>query len=193
MHCRSQAGGLLGAVGIALCLLCGGAEARDAFGAIRCGQDISRALSGQKSNNEPVIQIEARHRDLNLKNLGGEEISDALNSDSWLICGTEYQLLYDGRQNIRDVLQFPAHARASPEFWGICERNGQKVSGTVVAVLENGQSASHGLVHYSSADAIVLPAKAAWRVDEPSGRFIQLSTNNLRCPRSGIITADGGP
>jgi len=83
---------------------------------------------GRKSADSPVAQIEARHRDLNLKNLGGEEISDSLNSASWLICGREYQLLHDERQIVRDVLPFPAHARASPAFSGRCQRNGHKLS-----------------------------------------------------------------
>jgi len=178
---------------IAICLLCGVADARDEFDAVRCGQDISRALSGRKSSSEPVVQIEARHRDLSLKNLGGEEISDAANSASWLICGTEYQLLYDGHQSVRDVLRLPAHSRVSPEFWGICQRNRRKLPGTVVAVLDDRLGDLHGVSHYSSTDGTVLPAKAAWRVDERSGRFVPLSTNGLQCPRSGIITADGGP
>jgi hypothetical protein len=190
---QTQVARLISSVGIAIWLLCGAAEARDEFDAVHCGQDISRALSGRKSSSEPVVQIEARHRDLNLKNLGGEEISDAANSASWLICGTEYQLLYDARQSVRDVLRFPAHSRVSPEFWGICQRNGRKLPGTVVAVLDNRLSDTHGVSHYSSTDGAVLPAEAAWTLDERSGRFVQLSTSGLRCARNGIITADGGP
>ena len=80
-------------------LLCGAAQARDEFDHAQCGHDIATALRGQKASNEPVAKTEMRHRDLSLKNLGGEEISDTLNSASWLICGGEYQLLSD-RQGI---------------------------------------------------------------------------------------------
>ena len=174
-------------------LLCGVAEARDMFDAVRCGQDVATALAGRKSGDEPVAQIEARHRVLGLKNLGGDEISDSLSAASWQICGSEYQVLYNSKQVVRAVLPFPAHTRASPEFSGVCQRNGQKLPGTVVAVLDNRSADVHGASHYSTNDETLLPAKAAWRVDEKAMKFVPLPTNDLRCPRSGIITADGGP
>ena len=178
---------------IAIFLFCGAAEARDEFDAVRCGHDISGPMLGRNSDSGPVAKIEARHRDLQLKNLGGDEISDSLSSASWLICGTEFQVLYDSRQVVRDVLPFPAHSRSSPEFSGMCQRNGKGLRETVVAVLDNRSADGHGASHYSAIDETLLPARAAWRVDEQSVKFVPLATNGLRCPRSGIITADGGP
>lgn len=58
-------------------LFCGAAEARDEFDAVRCGQNVASALVGRKSGDGAVAQIEARHRDLGPKNLGGDEISTA--------------------------------------------------------------------------------------------------------------------
>jgi len=190
---RRHVAGLFCSVPVAILLLCNTAEAHDEFDGIHCGQAVSTALVGRKSSDAPVSQIEARHRDLKLKNLGGDEISDSLNAAGWLICATEYQMLYDSRQVVRDVLPFPLHSRASPEFSGFCQRNGQTLKGTVVAVLDNRPADVHGAKHYSASDGTLLPAKAAWRVDAQSGKFVPLATNGLRCPRSGIITADGGP
>jgi hypothetical protein len=178
---------------IGFLLLGGAADARDAFDNVRCGGDIPGALTGQQSDNEPIARIESRHRVLNLKGLGGDEISDDLNSFSWSICGTEYQLLSDTRGAIRDVLKFPAHSRASPGFSGVCRRNGRRVPGTVAAVLDNHLADIKGSAHYAVGDETLLGAKAAWQIDEKSRKFVLLSTDGLRCPRSGIITADGGP
>ena len=40
--------------------------------------------------------------------------------------------------------------------------------------------------------AHLLPAKVAWKIDEKTKKFVSLPTKGLRCPRNGIITADGG-
>jgi hypothetical protein len=36
-------------------------------------------------------------------------------------------------------------------------------------------------------------ATAAWKIDETKEKFAKQSTENLRCPLSGIVTLDGGP
>jgi hypothetical protein len=33
---------------------------------------------------------------------------------------------------------------------------------------------------------------SAWKIDEKQMKFIELKPEGLRCPRDGIITADGG-
>lgn len=190
---RRQTIGLYCTVLFAIASLCSIAEARDEFGGVRCGHKIRPALVGRTSGDEPVAQIEARHRDLDLKNLGGDEISDSLDAAAWRICGTEYQILYDSRHVVRDVLSFPAHSRVSPAFSGICQKSGQRLQQAVLAILDNGSADIRGTSHYSTRDDTLLSVKAAWRMDEQTKRFVPLATNGLRCPRSGIITADGGP
>jgi len=59
----------------------------DGFESVRCGSDVRKALVGRKMSSEPVVVLEARHKDLQLKDLGAEEISDRLNLIFWRICG----------------------------------------------------------------------------------------------------------
>jgi hypothetical protein len=154
----------------------------DGFSAIRCGaDDVAKALIGEKMSNERVVDLEKRHEDLGLKDLGATEISKRLSCISWLICGSEFMLLQD-KSIVRDVLKVPAHSKKSLEFIGTCDINGKETRAIVVAILdaetENG--------------ARRLPAKIAWKIDEKKAKFVSLSTGELRCPRSGITTLDGG-
>src|SRR3954471_8318348 len=120
-----------------LLIVCGNAWGADEFGAVRCGADIPKALIGKHDSSDPVAAIEARHKDLQLKNLGGSEIDDRLFLASWQICGSEYELLVNTQTGlIRDVLPFPAHSKAAPMFIGTCEVGKKKVP-DVVAVLNN--------------------------------------------------------
>ena len=154
----------------------------DGFGAIRCGtDDVAKALIGKKMSNERVVDLEKRHEDLGLKDLGATEISERLSCISWLICGSEYMLLQD-KSTVRDVLKIPAHSKKSPLFIGTCDMNGKETKAKVVAILDS----------ETESGAPTLPAKIAWKIDEKNAKFVSLSTGGLRCPRSGIITLDGG-
>jgi len=81
---------------------------------------------------------------------------------------------------VRDVLKFPKHSKESPEFFGSCQLNGHDLAGTAIGVLKN----EHGVA--------ILPAVAAWKIDDKQMKFVQLQPEGLRCSRDGIITADGG-
>jgi hypothetical protein len=154
----------------------------DGFDGIRCGaDDVAKALIGKKMANERVVVLEKRHEDLGLKDLGASEISDRLTCISWLICGAEYMVLED-QSTVRDVLKMPAHSKQSPLFLGTCEMNGKETKTMVVAILDA----------ETESGAKTLPAKTAWKIDEKNGKFVSLSTEGIRCPRSGIITLDGG-
>ena len=113
------------------------AHALDGFEKVHCGSDIPKALTGQRTSEEAVAAIEARHAALGLKNLGGSEVSDKLFSASWQICGEEFALILDDHSVVRDVLQFPAHSRSAPGFMGSCLVAEKKVPGTIIAVLKN--------------------------------------------------------
>jgi hypothetical protein len=67
----------------------------DAFDGVRCGSDIPKALTGKRMSNQRVADLEKRHADLGVKDLGGDEISEHLSTTSWLICGSEFLLLED--------------------------------------------------------------------------------------------------
>ena len=151
----------------------------DGFDSVRCGSDVRKALLGRKMSNETIVVLEERHKDLGLKDLGAQEISDRLSIISWRLCGEEYVLLED-KDVVRDVLKFPKHSKDTPQFIGSCQSNGHGLPGTAIGVLEN----EHG--------AEILPAVAAWKIDDKQMKFVKLQTEGLRCSRDGIITADGG-
>jgi hypothetical protein len=153
--------------------------AADGFESVRCGSDIRKALIGRKTSNERVVVIEARHKDLGLKDLGAEEISDRLNLIFWLICGEEYAVLEDG-DVVCDALKVPKHSKESPEFVGSCQLNGKDLPGYALGVLKNEDGAQ------------MLSAVSAWKIDEKQKKFVELQTDGLRCSRDGIITSDGG-
>ncbi|PYV64930.1 MAG: hypothetical protein DMG97_33580 [Acidobacteria bacterium] len=161
-------------------LFCGSSICNaDGFDSVRCGSDVRKALVGRTMSNERIVVLEERHKDLGLKDLGASEISDRLTVISWRICGEEYALLED-KDVVRDVLKFPKHSKESPEFFGSCQLNGHDLAGTAIGVLKN----EHGVA--------ILPAVAAWKIDDKQMKFVQLQPEGLRCSRDGIITADGG-
>jgi len=153
--------------------------AADGFDTVRCGSDIRKGLIGRKMPNETIAVLEQRHKDLELKDLGSSEISDRLSVISWRICGEEYVLLED-KGTVKDVLKFPKHSKESPEFIGSCQLNGHDVPGTAIGVLKNENGVK------------MLPAVAAWKIDEKQLKFVELQAEGLRCSRDGISTADGG-
>jgi len=130
-------------------------------------------------SNQKLSVLEAKHKDLGLKDLGGTEISDRLFLISWKICGEEYVLLED-KGVVRDVLKFPKHSKDSPQFVGSCQLGGHDFLGTVIGMLKNEDGAQ------------ILPVVIAWKIDDKQVKFVKLQTEGLRCSRDGIITADGG-
>ena len=155
-------------------------SAADLFSKVQCGTDVPKALIGGSMTNERSASIEARHKTLGLKDLGGSDLAGDLFLSSWQICGNEYMMILDKKSVVRDVLQFPQHSKASPEFIGSCRVNGKKLPGEIVAVLNNQAGAEN------------LAAKFAWKIDTKTAKFVKLATDGMDCPRSGIITADGG-
>jgi hypothetical protein len=175
---------------ILILLFCGKVYAQDGFEGIRCGSSIPAALIGKHVTNERVVVAEGKHKNIGLIDLGGEEISDRLFLEFWLICGNEYLLIVNTRSDIvRDVLLFPAHSKISPEFIGECQINGQKNSDDIVAILDNEAGLNAAI---TLQDKTLLMAKVAWKINEKTAKFVKLPTVGLRCPREGITTADGG-
>jgi hypothetical protein len=151
----------------------------DGFESVRCGSDVRKALLGRTTPNEKIVVLEERHKDLGLKDLWGEEISDRLFLTSWRICGEEYILLGD-KNTVRDVLKFPKQANDSLQFIGSCQLNGHDLPGEAIGVLKNEQGVE------------MLPAVVAWKIDEKQKKFVELKTEGLRCSRDGTTTPEGG-
>jgi hypothetical protein len=165
---------------LAVPLFCGSSICgADGFDAVRCGSDVRKALLGRTMSNERIAVLEQRHKELGLKDLGAQEISDRLTTISWRICGEEYVLLED-KNVVRDALKFPKHSKDSPQFIGSCQLNGHDLPGTAIGVLKNENGVGN------------LPAVVAWKIDEKQKKFVELKTEGLRCSRDGIISADGG-
>jgi hypothetical protein len=149
------------------------AYARDGFEKVRCDGDIAKALIGPTSN-ETVMVIEARHKDLQLKDLGASDYG-RFSSITWSICGREFMVLEENRKNIvRDALELPAHSETTPAFEGTCKLNGKPMRENVVGTLRE----------QSGKDE--LQAEAAWKVDEKAVKFVKMSTEGLICSRDGI-------
>ena len=174
-----------------LIVVCGEARALDEFEGTRCEADIPKSLVGKRDRNERVVVLEKQDRELGLRGLGSEEISDRLFLVSWRICGSEYELLVNTKSGlIRDVLPFPTHSTTSPMFIGTCQADGKEIPEAVVAVLNN--SAGYNARDGKQAK-IMLKATAAWKIDESNEKFAKQSTENLECPLGGTVTLDGGP
>ncbi len=171
-------------------LMCGEASASDGFEAVRCGGDIPRALIGKHSANERVVVIEARHRDLALKDLGADIVTDEINMVDWSICGSEYYVLEDQHDIIRDALLFPNHSRATPAFSADCQRDGRPMNEIIYAVLDNKAEPDK---KYDRNDNTLRPALFAWKVDVKTVKFVKLEVGGMLCPVSAIDDVDRVP
>jgi len=176
---------------LVLVMVSGRAWTLDQFQGTKCGADVAKSLIGKHDSRERVVVLEQRHRDLDLKDLGGLEISDHLYLVSWQICGSEYELLVSTKTGlIRDVLPFPPHSPTSPQFIGTCQADGKEIPEAIVAVLNNSG-------RYNARDLnlakTMLKATTAWKIEETKEKFAKQSIENLECPLGGIVTLDGGP
>lgn len=156
--------------------------AGDGFESVKCGGDIAKALIGRKGKNEPVVKIEERHKDIGLKDLGAEIISDdeRLNLIFWQICGEEYAVLQDGNI-VRDAVKFPQHSKDTPQFVSSgCQVNGKELPDIFIGVLKNEEGAP------------MLSAQKVWKIDQKKKKFVEFPIEGLRCGRDGISSADSG-
>ena len=164
-------------------VVCVQGRAADEFDTIQCGADIPKAMAGKRSSNERVVVIEARHGNLGLKDLGGQEISDRLFLVSWRICGGEYAVLVNTQEHlVRDVLPVPAHSLRSPlSSVEECQVAGKETPDAVIAILDNSQ----GQMPKGHFGKMMLPVKLAWKIDERQERFLPMLTQCLSCAVSG--------
>lgn len=154
---------------LAVSLSCGTAAAEQGFDGLKCDADIAKALVGRHMPNDKIDVLQARHKDLQLKSLGGDELEWG-NAEWWQICGTTYSLLLDKHDIIRDALKLP-----TPAGTAVLEGACKGVHGEVIGVVEN------------QAGAADLPAKAAWRIDNSKKRFVPVPADGLLCSRDGLL------
>ncbi|SDR15159.1 hypothetical protein SAMN05444161_1824 [Rhizobiales bacterium GAS191] len=77
-----------------------------------CNSDIAKALVGQRGANEPVVAIEGRHKDLDLKDLGASDYG-SFSSITWLICGKEFYAVRTASRLLGDEVVARARAETS--------------------------------------------------------------------------------
>ena len=153
----------------------------DGFESVRCGEDVVKALRGRKKSDGPVVNLEARHKDIGLKDLGAEYASDdeSLGLVFWMICGEEYATLED-KNFMRDVIKIPKHSNETPEFVGRCQLNGKDLPDEIIGVLKNEEGGTS------------LPAVKVWKIDQKQKKFVPLQTEGIRCGPDGISSEDAG-
>ena len=176
-----------------LLLVCNAAQAKNAFDGLQCNADVPKALIGKLQPNDTSSVLETKYKVIGLKDLGGDEISDTLNAGSWMVCGHEYMVMSDEHGVIRDAYSVPAHSRRMPEAGSPCNVNGKPSMAIVYAILDNPAGDPKSSAHYSTNDNTQLKAMAAWTIDEKHAKFGPFPIAGLTCPRSSIISADGGP
>ena len=135
--------------------------ASDGFDKVKCGADIPKALIGQFMPDERVVVLERKHKNLGLKDLGADIISENLNTIYWMICGKRFVVLDDGGF-VRDVMQLSSIADDASEYTGKCTSNNKELPEIVFAILEN------------------KTVKSAWEINRKKG-FVKLPTNGLQC------------
>ena len=164
---------------VALLAGAGSAHAGDAFDAVTCDGDVVKALVGKKVPNGPAVELEKRHAAIGLRLEGSDMLDDPLDYEAWTICGSTFHVILK-KDVVADAVKAD-HSKAAPSFLGPCERNGQRMDDSVLAILKPGSDA-----------ADKLSASAAWRIDAKNARFVVMDPAGLMCPRDGIATADGG-
>ena len=170
------------AVSILLLIGCGVAlaSATDGFDRVSCNADIAKALIGQRAANERIVVIEARHKDLGLRDLGSNESSDNLTTIAWMICGKEFVLLeHNGDpRTIFDAVEVPTPS-TDDVFIGPCELKGKEMRDNVVAVLR--WPAGSNPLKLRQPENQKVPAIAAWRIDEAARKIVKMSADGLLC------------
>jgi len=182
----------LSAILIVFVLLCGKAWSQDVFAGLKCGVDIPKALTGKRMSNETVAVTESRHKDIGLKDLGAS-MGEPTFLIGWQICGNEFEMLVNNKTNqIRDVIQMPAHSKSSPEAVGECQINGKDVPGGVIAILDNSAGYNPASMSFNDLMKTMLKAKVAWQMSDALQRFVLLPVGSVVCPLESVVTADGG-
>ena len=154
-------------------LMAGSTKAQDQFDGINCGTQIEKALIGKHVTDGAMAKVEARHKDLQLKSVGGDEWDDYYFLENWQVCGTEYDLIVKNSSHIViDVLKVPAHSRTNPMIVGECKR-GPKSESVLIAIVAN-----PGGVDPRKSKDTMLKATNAWTVDAKTHKFVTVPVEN---------------
>ncbi len=166
---------LLLALPLVLLFSSSNARAADEFEAIRCGADVAQAVIGRKASAGNASALERAHRELGLKNLGGDGMpEDPYLLVEWQICQSAYVFLIDQKTRrgvIADALALPETLRDLPQSLpgADCQRQGKPAEPHLFALLDKEVHAGRAL------------AKKAWRMDPASMKFVAVPVEGLSC------------
>lgn len=166
MNCKCLVGLLIGISSVPVT-----AASKNDFDGITCQNDIVPALIGRHMPNRRVVTIEARYKNIGLKDLGafGMEIDgDPWTLISWEICGREYALL-ERDDIVRDVVAFPIPSGGSQSQIASCSVNGSALQGTALALVDESDQTLQGRV------------KNAWLIDGKAMKFVKIAGDEIVC------------
>lgn len=132
------------------------------FAGIRCDSKITQALVGRQMENEPVQDIEKKYRQLNLQDIGADQINDQWSLITWKICGRFFVLLQRD-DDVEDVIQLPPVTSEETPVLLTC-RAGSKKLQNVLPLKRKGKILK------------------AWQVDLHAKKLNPLVTTDLSCP-----------
>lgn len=140
------------------------------FEGLTCQSDIAASLVGRKMPNGKVVDIEARHKSIQLQYLGATGMpEDPYILSDLVICGTEYMVLEAKGGIVKGVLKAPASYAEGRFEIGECQPAG-------------GKKAEFVVFHRP-----VAKEKGPWRVGEfwsvrePKLEFVQNKTAAVTC------------
>jgi hypothetical protein len=145
--------------------------AATSFDEINCKSNVASALIGRQMADERIVAIEARYKDISLKNLGAfgmESEGDPWTLVSWSICGREY-LVLERHGIVRDALASPLKSGGPQSQVASCTVDGSSLSGTVVVFLD------------ADDKKWPKPVKYAWLIDNTAIRFGRIKGNEIIC------------
>ena len=146
----------------------------DEFSGITCNSDVTKAVIGKKMTKGRVSDIEATHKNITLKDLGGDGMpEDPFFTISWEICGREYIFLIDQSKNkeiINDVLPIPTDFKQAYRLLpgSSCTRHEKRVK-NIYAFAEQGAKGTKAKM------------KAAWEISRTTMKFTKLSPEEIDC------------
>ena len=142
----------------------------EGFDGITCQTNIPSALIGRRMPNGPVVNDEARHKGIGLKDNGafGIEPEDPWTLISWEICGREYQVL-ERKDIVRDVLASPLPAGGPQSKIASCTVDGRRLPGVAIVFVEIDD------------EKWPKPVKHAWLIDNKAIRFQRITGSEIVC------------
>jgi hypothetical protein len=151
------------------------ASAADEFESVRCGADVVKAVVGRKMSRTTVSALESAHKDLGLKNLGGDGMpEDPYSLVEWQLCQSVVVFLVDHRSRrgvITDAVVLPDDLKDLPQALpgADCQRQGKLAEQELFVLLDKGPRTARA------------PARKAWRIDLTSMKFVGVASDGLSC------------